>query len=239
MASGAAKKKKKGGQNKKQKKAKNSSPGAGKASTTHYPFDPSAVEFHAHDREFELGVAVVRNFLSTDECALVRTTSSMPGSVKINDRHDELNFKHQVWRIEGAATASDEFSAMLTRCLATISSVDNLYWRKLSRTKAWHPEVELIKYQVTAMDRELPGIGPHVDNSSVITFVCMLSEKQDYDGGLSCFEDKDKAPRVLTLQLGDAVMFRGEKTEHWITDVAAGCRVILQIECCRAKAGRH
>ena len=137
--------------------------------------------------------------------------------------------------------------------------MDELYWRKLSRIPRgkWHPEAELIKYEVedTAYLIEFddengeccrrvnlpkPGIGPHVDNASVITIVAMLSQRNEYEGGYSCFENVPKEkPRVLTLQQGDLVLFRGELTEHWITDVDLGRRVILQIECCRMKKGRH
>ena len=122
-----------------------------------------------------------------------------------------------------------------------MASVDDLYWRQLARCSKFHPEVELIRYCVDKGSREFPGIGPHVDNASVITLVAMLSERSEYSrGGARAFESvSGEAARTLSLNCGDVVIFRGEKTEHWIEDVTGGERVILQIEYCRAKAGRH
>jgi alkylated DNA repair dioxygenase AlkB len=70
-------------------------------------------------------------------------------------------------------------------------------------------------------------IEPHVDNHSVITGIIMLSDRDGgFEGGVNCFEPN----RQYALQRGDCVLFRGEKTQHWITPVTAGVRRILQWE---------
>lgn len=217
---------------KKDKKAKQSSRSA---------LDTRALEFHS-GATYDLGVAVARSLFSSEECSLLQRTGAMTGSVEINDRHEELTFRHRVWRIEKSRAA---WQHLFDRAIGAVRSVDDLYWRQISRVSQWHPEAEFIEYEVTPTPngkppKVLPGIGPHVDNASLITLVVMLTSTDSYRGGLSCFEGKTAdTPRVLQLQQGDAVFFRGEKCEHWITDVEAGRRCILQIECCRMKPGRH
>ena len=75
-------------------------------------------------------------------------------------------------------------------------------------------------------------MGPHVDNESVITFVGMLSDSSEYEGGVNYFESGGIGlpDRYYHLQAGDVVIFRGEELEHWITSVSSGRRCILQIE---------
>ena len=46
---------------------------------------------------------------------------------------------------------------------------------------------------------------------------------------------KSKKCREYKLNIGDAVFFRGELCEHWITPVSSGKRCILQIELCKYK----
>ena len=203
--------------------------------------DTDALEHYA-GTSYELGVAVARGLFSAEECAVLQQTRHMQGAAEINDRHEELSFRHRVWRVERSRALWEN---LYDRAIGAALSVDDLYWRKISRCKQWHPEVELIEYLVTPTKNGkspavLPGIGPHVDNSSVVTAVVMLTPSESYRGGRSCFEGKTPDdPRVLTLQQGDAVFFRGEKCEHWITDVRSGVRSILQVECCRMKPGRH
>jgi hypothetical protein len=211
------------------------------AATTTAALDTNALE-HFSGATYDLGVAVARGLFSAEECALLQRTGGMPGSVEINDRHEELSFRHRVWRIETSRAA---WQHLFDRAIGAVRSVDDLYWRQIARVPQWHPEAEFIEYEVTPTKngkppKVLPGIGPHVDNASLVTLVVMLAPSEAYRGGLSCFEGKTPdAPRIFQLQQGDAVFFRGEKCEHWITDVEAGRRCILQIECCRMKPGRH
>ena len=64
-------------------------------------FDASSVEFHRHSKDYELGVAVLRGFLCSEACTKLKSSSEF--GREINDRHDELSFRHQVWRIEQGA----------------------------------------------------------------------------------------------------------------------------------------
>ena len=203
--------------------------------------DINSVEHYA-GAQYDLGVAVARQLFSAEDCAILQTTGKMPGSEEINDRHEELSFRHRVWRIEKSTSLWQD---LFDRAIGAIKAVDDCFWRQISRAKSWHPEAEFIEYEVKRTENGklpsvLPGIGPHVDNASIITLVVMLTPQDSYVGGKSCFEGKKpEEPRVLSLEQGDAVFFRGERCEHWITDVEAGRRCILQIECCRMKPGRH
>ena len=200
-----------------------------------------AIEFHP-GATYELGVAVVPALFTPEECAQLQKTGSLPGSVEINDRHDELSFRHRVWRVE---KSRELWKGLYSRAIGAVHAVDEVYWRQIPRAKTWHAEAEYIEYELKTTrngkpPKMLPGIGPHVDNASIITLVVMLSSKTSYKGGQSCFEgERAGEPRVLSLDQGDAVFFRGEVCEHWITDVREGRRCILQIECCRMKPGRH
>merc|ERR1712151_1354793 len=62
--------------------------------------------------------------------------------------------------------------------------------------------------------------------------VALLSDPSHFVGGVSCFEG-ESAERQVQLKRGDAVFFRGEACEHWITPVTSGQRLILQIEISR------
>merc|ERR1719493_221037 len=95
---------------------------------------------------------------------------------------------------------------------------DDEQWSKLlkrSKRGRVYPEIEYIDY--------------HVDNKSAVTLVAMLSPADAYVGGRSCFRRSEGqvGHRELSLQPGDAVLFRGEKLLHWITPVTAGRRVVL------------
>jgi len=108
-------------------------------------------------------------------------------------------------------------------------------WQRLRKKKSTvYPEVEYIDYDVAREGGEC-YIEPHVDNKSGVTLVAMLSERSEYGGGASCFRRAkgNEGHRQVTLQLGDVVMFRGERLLHWITNVTSGRRTILQIELSR------
>merc|ERR1711879_656441 len=95
-------------------------------------------------------------------------------------------------------------------------------------------------------------------NRGVLTLVCLLSEPEQFEGGVSCFEaakqPKAKKPAAKLLWnfhceacdsdsdldeeefryeepiARSAIIFRGEKLTHWVTPVTAGTRTILQVE---------
>ena len=252
--------------------------------------------FHKHVEKLELGVVILPQLFDGIECKIIESTCKMQGAHIINDRHDDLNFNHQVWRIE---KTQNEWKEIYDKAISTMEAVDTVYWKQLQNANHVHPEVEFIKYQVQK-NAPLPSIEPHVDNASVITMVAMLSDrsKNEYDGGISCFENytqkemssvanpnnknnirrnnnnnindiinndddnhnnelnkddygkreknkikfsieelnmKSKKCREYKLNIGDAVFFRGELCEHWITPVSSGKRCILQIELCKYK----
>jgi hypothetical protein len=131
---------------------------------------------------------------------------------------------------------------------------DRELWRSIPTTddkqsQLLHEEVEYIVYDADACrERGLapPHIGPHVDNSSAVTMVAMLSEPgADFDGGTNLFEDGlggkigDGRHRAVQPRRGDALLFRGERCEHSLTEVTRGVRRILQIELCRKREGYH
>merc|ERR1719401_672446 len=108
-------------------------------------------------------------------------------------------------------------------------------WRKLRKRKdVVYPEVEFIEYDVDHEGGEC-YIEPHIDNKSAVTLIAMLSHSSDYVGGTNCFRRAagSEGHRQIGLEIGDVVMFRGEKLLHWITNVTSGRRVVLQIELSR------
>ena len=119
--------------------------------------DENSVEYWRHDKCYELGVAVLRGFLSKESCSKLRTAHSF--GEPINDRHDELNFRHQVWRIEQGAERVDWCKRILSNLYAAMEAVDSLYWRQLARCEKYHPEVELIKYLVKREAQSFPALG--------------------------------------------------------------------------------
>lgn len=170
---------------------------------------------------------IIPKLLNQDECNIIKNTNQFAGSKEISDRHDKLKYNHKVWRIE---KSQSYWQKLYDKILNTMKLVDSKHWNKLSNKK-YHPEVEYILYNVEE-GKPLPSIEPHVDNKSLITMVLMLSSKDQYVGGNSYFEGKVK-PRKIRLNKGDAVFFRGERTEHWISNVEKGTRDILQIELSR------
>jgi hypothetical protein len=175
----------------------------------------------------QFNVVYIPGLFSKTECELVGHVRAFPGAVEINDREESLNFRHRVWRVE---KTWKRWKKIYQKALEAITEVDHLQWQQL--TKASIPEVEYILYEVEE-GAPLPSIEPHVDNASAITMVAMLSPREEYKGGLSCFEGDPS--RTLSLKQGDAVFFRGEVCEHWITPVKEGRRSILQIEMSRVK----
>ena len=200
-------------------------------------------------------VVAVPGVLSADECkgveALHRGHRPMG---KDHDRQETLSFAHEVWRVEGQLKAT--MPTLYDRLIRNLmQSVDRHYFSilqvayerdtqklrianecKRGKDKVLiRPEVEYIVYDADQALREntrLPHIGPHTDNSSALTLVCLLSDPRSFEGGVSffCPEKKGAPPREVRLQQGQCVLFRGESCEHWISDVTKGRRSILQIE---------
>lgn len=173
--------------------------------------------------EKNLCVARLDGFLAPEEIPAVHELAMSPGAWEIFDRHESLEFFQRVWRIE--EVMKQRYGQLYTRLIDAAEAVDMQLWQGLRDFAA--PEIEYIVYDVEELGR--PGsIAKHTDNESVVSVVVMLSEPEDYTGGLSCF--KGKPARKVSLKPGDAVFFRGHSCEHWITPVTAGRRVVLQME---------
>lgn len=192
---------------------------------------------------------VFRGWLTQDDIATISSLGPR-GVSQEHDRDDALEFEHQVWRCEDVLPLE-----LLDSLLSVMRQGDHELWRSVPKVTAkeakhLHPEVEYILYDADACRRNgsptFPGIGPHVDNSSIITLIAMLSDPSvDFKGGVNRFEDgsgksiDEGAFFEFTPRQGDVVLFRGELCEHSLTSVTAGTRRILQIELCRKKKGCH
>lgn len=168
-------------------------------------------------------VLKIEAFLTKHECDQIRQSVELKESKMINDRHKNLVYNHKVWRIEKSRLY---WQPLYDKILETTKNIDRSHWNKLEG-RTYTPEFEYILYKFKKK-RPLPTIEPHVDNGSLISTVVMLSESHMYDGGVSYFQGRP--PRKIALNVGDALFFRGNKTEHWISDVTKGTRDILQIE---------
>merc|ERR1712203_616454 len=95
-------------------------------------------------------------------------------------------------------------------------------------------EVEYIYYNCAPTEKKY-SISPHVDNKSIVTLVCLLSDPREFRGGISGFDppSEDEADRYEEPRVGNLIIFRGEELSHWVTPVTAGTRYVLQIEMSR------
>eukprot|EP00408_Alexandrium_pacificum_P012394 CAMPEP_0171216740 /NCGR_PEP_ID=MMETSP0790-20130122/32333_1 /TAXON_ID=2925 /ORGANISM="Alexandrium catenella, Strain OF101" /LENGTH=325 /DNA_ID=CAMNT_0011682523 /DNA_START=64 /DNA_END=1038 /DNA_ORIENTATION=- len=162
-------------------------------------------------------LAVAEGFLRLEDIQALHAIAKHSSVKEINDRKGYLAFQHRVWRFELQlrALAPD----LYRRLLALMHQADAEKWarmRKNSKKRQVYPEVEYIDYDVEYEGKPC-FIEPHVDNKSAVTLVAMLSPSADYAGGRSCFRRPEgrSGHRELSLQMGDAVLFRGEKLLHW------------------------
>lgn len=198
---------------------------------------PSDMDFdtkHVGDPEFS--VALVPAALDRADIDQLHAVARLDTSPNINyDRDDNLDFVHDVWRME--LSLSLHCPKLYNKVLALMYEADEALWFKMQKTEVpgsgcryfcdgreIEPEIEYIVYDATQGGKP-PGIQPHVDNNSVATLIVMLSEKDSFVGGKNFFEPD----RMCSLGFGDAVVFRGEKVLHWITPVVSGKRTILQV----------
>jgi hypothetical protein len=178
-------------------------------------------------------LALAPAFLSKEDIEALHRAAKHSSVKEINDRKGYLAFKHRVVRFEMQLRAL--YPELYARLMALMREADKQVWQKLRKKKnRVYPEIEYIEYDVEHENGDC-YIEPHVDNKSGVTLVAMLSPSCDYVGGHSCFRRGSgiEGHRQTRLELGDIVMFRGEKLLHWITNVTSGRRVILQIELSR------
>ncbi|CAL1141186.1 unnamed protein product [Cladocopium goreaui] len=152
-----------------------------------------------------------------------------PSVEEIKDRKKTLQYRHVAYRMELPLRAHGR--ELYMKLIDTMAWADAFLWQKLPRNEFAYPEVEYIVYEAKG---GIPGsIEPHVDNHSAVTIVILLSDPSEFTGGVNCFaspDSEDLPARLVSLNCGDAVLFRGEKLRHWITPVTQGRRVVLQIE---------
>lgn len=175
--------------------------------------------------------ALFNNFVSRDEIVQIHTFCTDPSVKNIEDRSNNLTYTHLAFRVEHQARKLG--SDLYDKLLNAVKWTDSEIWKKLPATV--YPELEYIVYD-RALHGGKPGyIEEHVDNKSAVTFVLMLSDPREYNGGVNYFARSGKhgVPRSVQLQQGDMVVFRGERLLHWISPVVGGRRIILQGEMSR------
>ena len=219
--------------------------------TPHVDAKTTSIEIMQDRLGGDAAVMVLKNLLTDADIATLKKLGPT-GVSKEHDRYEGLEFSHTVWRFEKALQT--EANALYHKVVGAMLYADREMWRcvpcgddKVSRLL--HPEIEFIVYDAEKAKQtgdELPKIGPHVDNSSCVTMVALLSSfGSDFDGGINLFEDGnggkigDGKHRAVRPCRGDALLFRGERCEHSLTEVTRGCRTILQIELCRKREGYH
>lgn len=173
----------------------------------------------------------MKNLLGPQEIARIHAAAAHQSVQQIHDRKDYLNFKHDAFRVEiPLRMLSPHVYEFL---MAACRWADRELWGKIKDHKKCWPEIEYIVYDTEKHPKA--HIEPHVDNYSLVTMVCLLSDRSEFTGGVNCFAKAalDGGSRHLALTQGDAVFFRGERLSHWITPVTSGKRVILQIELSR------
>uniref|UniRef100_A0A7S1AJT7 Fe2OG dioxygenase domain-containing protein n=1 Tax=Noctiluca scintillans TaxID=2966 RepID=A0A7S1AJT7_NOCSC len=175
----------------------------------------------------------VKGLLDARDIQRVHAIWRHPSVQEIRDRKSSLLYRHVAYRIELPLRAHGE--RIYHRMMSAMFWTDTAnFGGRLSRSKVVFPEAEYIVYDARG-SREPGEIEPHVDNHSAVTIVVLLAHPSEFRGGASCFEaaEKGSPDRQVSLQRGDAVIFRGEKLTHWITPVTDGVRCILQIELSR------
>lgn len=177
---------------------------------------------------------VAPGLLDEADQALVHSLAQHPSvrSRKLAARDDELVYRHDAYRIELPLRAHGR--ELYERLLDRMLLADACLWAQLKPKRSVYPEIEYLVYD--ASDGKSAGIEPHVDSESVVTCVVLLSMPEDYEGGCICFDPSGHSgslPRKLRPNKGDAVIFRGEKLQHWVESVTSGQRLVLQIELSR------
>lgn len=180
-----------------------------------------------HEKSRDKALVVMPGLLRKKKIAkMERILLSSPSRYIINDRKSDLVYNHSAHRVE--VCLRTEYPRMYSKLIALSLGFCELVYGPcgdLVNKSRFFPEIEYIVY-----DSSGAFIEPHVDNHSILTGIIMLSERDvEFEGGINCFEPN----RQQVLQQGDCVLFRGEKTEHWITPVTKGVRRILQWELSR------
>lgn len=117
-------------------------------------------------------------------------------------------------------------------------------WNVLSSAKMFNPRrMEFLQYSSKEKNLFKPGspkmhndgLGWHYDTDSLISFICMCSHKDEFEGGLLQIKVKQKKGgwNILTVpkfDRGDVVVLRSEDTEHRVTETTGGVRCTFVYE---------
>jgi len=118
-------------------------------------------------------------------------------------------------------------------------------WDVLSKAKIYSPRrMEFLQYssrkKVLLKERGRTkkrddGLGWHYDTDSLLTFICMCSHREEFEGGLLQIKVKPRkgGVRILTVpkfDRGDALVFLSERTEHRVTPATGGIRCTFVYE---------
>merc|ERR1711964_17875 len=175
------------------------------------------------------GFVIFKNFFSDEEIRVCKYLHKMNGAFDPKDRDCKLEYGHKVWRVE--VPLKNQFETLYEKVMTVTLWTDKEYFGKIEAADYEHywPEIEHIVYDSS---KGKAFIEPHVDNDSIITIISLLSQREDFEGGVNFFEPGDKglSKRAVQLERGDLVVFRGERLEHWITPVTEGVREIFQME---------
>merc|ERR1712241_1575258 len=118
-------------------------------------------------------------FLDEASIRKLHSTLRHPSTREIRDRKKSLQYNHVAYRIELALRLREP--ALYERLMQAMAWADARIWRKLPSHKVVYPEMEYIIYG--ARDGTPGTIEPHVDNHSAVTFIAMLSDPQNFQGG--------------------------------------------------------
>uniref|UniRef100_A0A7S4RNV6 Fe2OG dioxygenase domain-containing protein n=1 Tax=Alexandrium monilatum TaxID=311494 RepID=A0A7S4RNV6_9DINO len=185
----------------------------------------------------ENAYVVVPGLLSPTDIAEVHVAGRLPSVRRCEDRAADLVYDHVAYRFENELRAGAR--GLYRRLLGVMVWADLMLWGALRGRPKVFPEFEYIRYDGKPSTEEY-AIHPHVDNRSLVTLVCMLSDRRDFAGGTLGFEPAQESSeeeqegasedRLEELEPGTAVIFRGERLEHWVRPVLSGTRYVLQIE---------
>ncbi|KAF4665265.1 hypothetical protein FOL47_004689, partial [Perkinsus chesapeaki] len=127
---------------------------------------------------------VLPGFLSAPEIDCVVSVSTSPTVSEIKDRKDNLDYKHRAFRVEAQMRLLEP--DLYQKLMTAVKYASDRLWGVLGDYKQSYPEMEYIVYDTSEGEGM---IEKHVDNYSLVTFVCLLSTPGvDFTGGVNCFK---------------------------------------------------
>lgn len=176
----------------------------------------------------DMTYVIFPRFLSQDEIAMLHAAARDP-TARRTDRTGDFEYHHVAHRIE--ETVKNTYGDLYQKLMTLIVSTDAEVWKQFQSYPTVYPRIEHIYYDGTPPGAKY-AVTPHIDDYSVVTLVCLLSDSTEFVGGLNGFRGVTPGgdDRFERLEAGDVVLFRGEKLSHWVTPVTAGIRQTLAIE---------